>query len=287
VTDGVFIVGAGRAGRGLSRALRASGTDVIGLQGRRVELEPDVITAGPLPASLAGATVVIVAVRDGQLDDALGELAAAPLGTGAVVLHASGSADPRGLAALRARGHPCGTFHPLVPLADPARAAELLRGAWIGTDGDAAAIAAAERLAARLGAHVLRIPAGEKPAYHAAAVFASNFPTVLAAVAAQLLVRAGVAEGSAWGAIRALMRGAVANLDDATPAQALTGPIARGDVGTVRTHLAALESQPATRMLYANLSLAAVELARVGAAASDSVSGEISRLLGEAAGNER
>ncbi|HWE44363.1 MAG TPA: Rossmann-like and DUF2520 domain-containing protein [Gemmatimonadaceae bacterium] len=278
MTDAVFIVGAGRAGRGLSRALRASGTDVVGLHGRRVALDPDVVTAGPLPRTLAGASVVIVAVRDAQLDGALGELAGAPLGAGAVVLHASGSAEPRTLAPLRAAGHPCGTFHPLVPLADPSRAAALLRGAWIGTDGDREAVAAAVRLAARLGAHALRIPAGEKATYHAAAVFASNFPTVLAAVAARLLAGAGIAEDEAWGAVRALMRGAVANLDDATAAHALTGPIARGDVETIRKHLDALSSEPATRALYATLSLAAVELAR-GGGASDAASGEIRRLL--------
>ena len=282
MTDGVFILGAGRAGRGLSRALRASGVDVIGLHGRRAELGPDVITAGPLPTALADATVVIVAVRDGQLDDALGELAAATLAPGAVVLHASGSAEPRGLELLRAQGDPCGTFHPLVPLADPARAAELLRGAWIGTDGDREAIEAAERLARRLGAHTLRIPAGEKAQYHAAAVFASNFPTVLAAVAAQLLVGVGVGEEDAWGAIGALMRGAVANLDGATPAQALTGPIARGDVGTVRKHLEALASHPETLALYTALSRVAVELAERGEAPSQAL-GEIARLLGDAA----
>ena len=279
MTDAVFILGAGRAGRGLSRALRASGIDVIGLHGRRVEREPDVVTAGPLPATLGGAGVVIVAVRDGQLDQALGELATATLGAGTVVLHASGSAEPRGLQPLRALGHPCGTFHPLVPLADPARAPELLHGAWIGTDGDPEAIAMAERLAARLGAHALRIPAGEKAAYHAAAVFASNFPTVLAAIAAQLLASVGIAEDDAWGAIRALMRGAVANLDDATPAHALTGPIARGDVATVRKHLDALASHPATRELYATLSLAAVELAREGGASDAAPIGEIRRAL--------
>ena len=278
MTGGVFILGAGRAGRGLSRALRASGVDVIGLHGRRVELEPDVVTAGPLPAALAAASVVIVAVRDGQLEDALGEVAGAMLEEGATVLHASGSAEPRGLEPLRAGGHPCGTFHPLVPLADPARAAELLRGAWIGTDGDPAAIAAATALARRLGAHALRIPAGRKPAYHAAAVFASNFPTVLAAVASQLLVSTGIDEGDAWGAIRALMRGAIANLEDAAPASALTGPIARGDVETVKRHLGALAAAPETRALYATLSLAAVELARRGGTSEEALGG-ISRLL--------
>lgn len=278
MTGGVFILGAGRAGRGLSRALRASGVEVIGVHGRRAEQAPESVTAGTLPPALARAGVVLVTVRDGQLDGALGELARAPLAAGAVILHASGSADPNGLAALRALGHPCGTFHPLVPLADPARAAGLLRGAWIGTDGDAEAVAAASVLAGALGAKVLRIPPGAKGTYHAAAVFASNFPTVLAAVAAQLLVGAGIAEPEAWGAVQALMRGAVANLDAGSPSEALTGPIARGDAGTVRTHLAALEHEPAVRDLYAALSLVAVELARRGGTDRDAL-GEIAGQL--------
>ena len=266
MTPGVFILGAGRAGRGLSRALRASGVHVIGLHGRREEGEPDVVTSGPIPDAAHAADTILVAVRDGQLEEALGELAAAPLAAGAIVLHASGSAEPSALAQLRSAGHPCGTFHPLVPLADPARAAERLRGAWIGIDGDAGAIAVAEQLAERLGAHTLRIPAGEKAVYHAAAVIASNFPTVLAAVAVSLLGSVGMNERESWGAIRALMRGAVANLDTEVPARALTGPIARGDVETVQKHLAALEPHPATRELYAMLSRVAVELARTGGA---------------------
>jgi predicted short-subunit dehydrogenase-like oxidoreductase (DUF2520 family) len=266
VTPGVFILGAGRAGRGLSRALRASGVRVIGLHGRREEGEPDAVTAGAIPHAAHAADTILVAVRDGQLEEALGELAAAPLAAGAVVLHASGSAEPVALAQLRKAGHPCGTFHPLVPLADPARAAERLRGAWIGIDGDAGAIAVAEQLAERLGAHTLRIPAGEKAVYHAAAVIASNFPTVLAAIAVSLLGSVGMNERESWGAIRALMRGAVANLDTEAPARALTGPIARGDVETVQKHLAALESHPATRELYAMLSGVAVGLARTGGA---------------------
>jgi len=266
VTRGVFILGAGRAGRGLSRALRASGVHLIGLHGRREEREPDVVTAGAIPDAAHAADTILVAVRDGQLEEALGELAAAPLAAGAVVLHASGSAEPVALAELRKAGHPCGTFHPLVPLADPARAAERLRGAWIGIDGDPGAIEVAKQLAERLGAHTLRIPAGEKAAYHAAAVIASNFPTVLAAVAVSLLGSIGMNERESWGAIRALMRGAVANLDTDVPARALTGPIARGDVETVQKHLAALEPHPAALELYAMLSQVAVELARAGGA---------------------
>ena len=251
---------------------------VVGLHGRHAESGPDAVTAGDIPGSIAAANVVIVAVRDGQLGEALGELASARLAPGAAVLHASGSAEPA-LEALRSAGHPAGTFHPLVPIADPARAAELFRGAFVGLAGDAAAIAAGERLASRLGARTLRIPAGEKPTYRAAAVIASNFPTVLAALGARLLVGLGVSDGDAWDAIRALMRGAVANLDSDTPAHALTGPIARGDSETVRRHLDALETHPETGALYRALSAVAVEIAR-DAGTSEAALRRIERLLG-------
>ena len=280
MTGGVFILGAGRAGRGLSRALRASGIELAGLHGRRGEQSPDRVSAGAFPRAASDAAIVLVAVRDGQLEEALGELVAARLRADAVILHASGSAEPRALVGLRGMGHPCGTFHPLVPIADPARAAELLRGAWIGVDGDEGAIAASGALARALGAHTLRIPAGAKPAYHAAAVIASNYPTVLAATAARLLVDAGIGDGEAWGAIRALMRGAVANLDAETPARALTGPIARGDVATVKAHLDALDSRPEIRALYATLARAAVGVARQGGT-DEAPLGEIERLVSE------
>ena len=271
MTDRVFILGAGRAGRGLARALRASGVDVVGLHGRRAERGDDAVSAGAVPADALRATTVLVAVRDAQLEGALGEIGAAAFDRRVTVLHASGSAEPTTLAVLRAKGHPCGTFHPLVPIADPARAAELFKGAWVGVDGDAAAIATADRLAGRLGARTLRIPAGEKARYHVAAVLASNFPTVLATLAALLLTEAGVPASESWDAVRSLMRGAVLNLDTDTPLAALTGPVVRGDAETVTRHLAALAGAPELRRVYVELSRAAVEIARAGGASVDQV----------------
>ena len=261
MSERVFVLGAGRAGRGLFRAFRASGVDVVGLHGRRAETTPDRVTAGPIPEAIAGADVILVAVRDAQLDDALAEVGASRAPSDAVVLHASGSAEPAGLAALRARGHAAGTFHPLVPIADPARAAALFRGAWVGVDGDERAIGVARGLASKLGARALRIPAGSKARYHAAAVLASNFPTVLAALATQLLAGTGIREVEGWAAIRSLMHGAVSNLDSDAPAQALTGPIVRGDVETIGRHLAAIPPGE-LRDVYVALSRAAVGVAR-------------------------
>lgn len=278
MTEHVFILGAGRAGTGLARALRASGVDVVGLHGRHQHAGGDAVTTGALPPSLAGASVVLVTVRDAQIDAALEELLAAPPAPGAVVLHASGSAEPAALALVRAAGHPAGTFHPLVPIADPARAPELLRGAWIGIDGDERAREASTTLAAALGARVLDIPPGEKARYHAAAVMASNFPVVLLSLGEHLLEEAGLDPAAAHSALRPLFLATADNLRAHRGPRALTGPLVRGDAGTVRAHLAALGCDPAALAAYRALSLAALPLALEAGAPPDKIA-EIRRDL--------
>jgi len=249
----IFVVGAGRAGRALAAALTGTGATVVGVHGR---------VDGALPPHLARAGVVLVTVKDHDLPAALTALRAAPLAPGAVVLHASGASDPaEALDALRAAGHPVGTFHPLVPLADPSLAAEALAGAWIGLDGDALAIAAGERLAGVLGARVLVIPHGMKARYHAAAVMASNFPVVLAAVGIAQLEAIGIAPDAARGAVSGLLAAASRSLETMAPKDALVGPVARGDHGTVAGHVAALTDDPAALALYVACSWAAIELA--------------------------
>ncbi len=236
-TARVFVIGAGRAGRALAHAMRVARIDVVGLHGRR---PAEGTTWGEWPRSLGSATIVLVTVRDAELDGVLRDLLEAPLAAGAVVLHASGTTEPPALDALRAKGHPGGTFHPLLPLTDPTRATEQLKRAWIGIDGDEHARGAARDLATAIGARVLDIPDGAKARYHAAAVIASNFPIVLLAMATRVLTEAGVSEEAARGALGTLLTAAAENARAAEPSAALTGPVARGDVETVRAHLAAL-----------------------------------------------
>jgi predicted short-subunit dehydrogenase-like oxidoreductase (DUF2520 family) len=267
VTLRVAVVGPGRAGKSLASALRAAGVDVAGLAGRGDRIP--------------NANVILVTVRDGDLDAALGDLTSRGLEPGAIVLHASGVDDPAAaLDALRAGGHPAGTFHPLVPLADPEAGAAALRNAWIGVDGDPPAVAAGEHLALRLGAHVLRIPRGAKSGYHAAAVIAANFPVVLAAAAERELRHAGVEAGPARSAVAHLMRTSIDHLAGLGPERALTGPVARGDVGTIVRNLAALADDPLLRDLYVTASRLAVDLARARGTVSAERLDEIERALG-------
>jgi predicted short-subunit dehydrogenase-like oxidoreductase (DUF2520 family) len=258
----VFVLGAGHAGRGLARALRAAGASIVGLHGRAAERGLEPITAGALPQALRDAQIVLVAVRDAQLPEALRQLMAGPIADDAVILHASGSAPDSVFDGVRSSGHAAGTFHPLLPLAEPARAGTLLRGAWIGVAGDEKAVAEARTLAGMLGANTLDIPA-DRAAYHAAAVIASNLPTVLAASAVALLTAQGVPERTARAAVASLLAASAINLGEATPEAALTGPVVRGDVETIRRHLASLETVEREVLdTYRSLTRLAVVLAR-------------------------
>ncbi len=266
MSERVFILGAGQVGVGLFRAFRAAHVDVIGLHSRR---HSSVATSsGYLPSTIGDANAIIVAVRDDQIDDALAQLvdATAPSGrrrlaSGTVVVHTSGGAEPELLSRLRELGLSAGTFHPLIPFANPERAPELLRRAWIGIDGDDPARATSRRLAGHLGARTLDIPPGMKGIYHAAAVIASNFPVVLEAVASNLMAEVGIPERSAQQAVHSLMEAAISNTAGTSPESVLTGPVVRGDPDTVHRHLQALRHNPEARALYRRLSFAALEIA--------------------------
>lgn len=260
----VVLVGAGRAGRALTAALRAAGmrhalvdrTDIVEQHG------PPVFTSRA--DAVQQARAILVAVRDGQLDVALDELRLQDgVQRGQVVLQVSGSAEPAARDRITADGVHYGTFHPLLPLIDPSLAAFRLQGSVIGIEGDEWAYEVAARLAHRLGATTIEIPRDERAAYHAAAVIASNFPVTLAALAEGLLSRIGVDSVAAHRAVRALMAASVENLASAPRAlDALTGPIARGDVATVRAHTTALHGSRPYHDVYDVLSRATLALMR-------------------------
>ena len=262
----VAIVGAGRAGRALARAFRAGGVAVSALVARRPPSpdDPDAAVAGDVAVLCRDAAVVLLAVQDAALPAVVQLVADAGLLAPTVVLQLSGSAGSGVLAPVRARGHAAGTFHPLVPLLAPERGVDALRGAWVGTGGDALAVRAGDELAMAIGARTLTIPAGDdgRARYHAAAVVASNFPVLLASLAERLLCDVGVAKPAARDAVWQLMQAAVVNLRGRDPAEAITGPIARGDVATVQSHLRALSASPSALAVYRPLSRAMVDALR-------------------------
>jgi predicted short-subunit dehydrogenase-like oxidoreductase (DUF2520 family) len=233
----VAIVGRGRLGRTLAQLLPAAGHPTV-LVGRGEEVPP--------------AEVVLLCVPD----RAVAEVARA-LPVGPVVLHCAGALDTDVLLPHERRG----SLHPLMSFPGPEIAIPELQGTPAAVAGTDEARAVATRLATDLGLAPFEVP-GDRRLYHAAAVLAGNLAHVLVDEAARVLAAAGVDPEQAPGILIPLARRSVDNARFGL--DALTGPIARRDHGTLRAHLAALEEHDlrSTRTLYEALLKHA--LARLG-----------------------
>jgi predicted short-subunit dehydrogenase-like oxidoreductase (DUF2520 family) len=259
------ILGAGRMGQGLALALRGHRVVLVSRGGDRTE-------------AVREAEGVLLAVPDDAVTPLAAELAGErSVGAGHTVLHLSGLLDRRALAPLGDTGAGLGSFHPLQTIADPATAPERLAGAYAAIEGDERALDLGRRLADALGMVAVPIAAEGKAAYHAGATFAANYTTALMAVAERLATKAGIPADLAARIYLPLLRGAAANLD-AGPAAALTGPVRRGDVRTIRAHLGALTGSDAD--LYRLLALEALRLARE-AGLSREAAERVANALGE------
>jgi predicted short-subunit dehydrogenase-like oxidoreductase (DUF2520 family) len=279
----VAVLGAGRMGQGLALALRQGGLPAL-LWGRRTRaVVGDLpLQTGPVAKAIGRDGVVLLAVPDSAIAVIAADLAACGvLGPRHVVLHLSGLLDRTALAPLEPSGAALGSFHPLQTVADPVTAPERLQGSWVGIEGDPTAVATGLALAARLGLHPIELTAAQKPAYHAAAVMVANYVVTLVDTASRMVREAGIPAEAAARLYQPLLAGVTLNLAGSDPVRALTGPIVRGDVATVRRHLAALSGED--RRLYGELGRATLAVA-VRAGLAPGTAAELGRLLGEATG---
>jgi predicted short-subunit dehydrogenase-like oxidoreductase (DUF2520 family) len=248
-------------GQGLGLALKRRGYRVLLVnRSSRDVIAPLILHQGSLAEATSEAELVLIATPDDAIEEVAAELAArGGITHDQVILHLSGLLDRRALLPLEVSGAACGSFHPVQTVADPGSAAERLKGAYVGIEGDERALVAAERLANTLRMVPVRIPAEAKPAYHAGASFVANYTIALVGVAERLARSAGVPDEVAAKLYLPLLGGAVANLTALGPAASLTGAVRRGDVQTIRAHLQALG--PEDRELYRAVGRAAVALA--------------------------
>jgi predicted short-subunit dehydrogenase-like oxidoreductase (DUF2520 family) len=270
LSEKLGIVGAGRMGLALGAALhRAGAVERLVYYGRGIEPPPHPLFDGPGaagyrpgPASIAdGTTVLLLAVPDAALGDVAYDYAQAGVAPGGcAALHLSGALSTDVLAPLHGVGYAVGSFHPLQAVADRWQAGDRFTGSAFALAGDRAAIAAGRRLASALGGQTFVVPPHLRPVYHAAAVLASNYLLALISSATRMMGRIGLGEDEAFRALVPLVRGTVENLEQLGLSAALTGPIARGDVDTVRLHLARLSDEE--RALYCQLGRELLRLAR-------------------------
>lgn len=279
------IVGAGRLGTTLAAALVRRGWKLEVIVDRRAGAAREarrIIGAGrvstsPLAAAKAEGTVII-AVPDDSIAAVTATLALSGVSwTGRDVFHTSGRFTSGALIPLANRGARVASLHPVQSFPRKDLPASIFKGITWGIDGDRKAVKAAAAIARALGGRVLLL--GErtfgpdaslrdlyaihkkKRRYHAACVLASNALVALEWTAVEVLRSAGVSEEDAVRTLLPLAQGTLQNVKSLGPEKALTGPIARGDIYTVREHLIALRSDPAARQTYKALGRQTLRLA--------------------------
>lgn len=241
----VGIVGAGPVGTALGVAISRAGWPVTAVSSRDPGRRERFRALVPGSRAFADPAALIEAVELAILavpDDAIPEVAASiRVYSGQALVHTSGLLGAEVLQPSLSAGSQIGAFHPLVSFtADVGRSAAAIRGSTIALEGDPRLLALLAELAEALGAVPVRLPPGTKPAYHAAAVMASGGLVALLDAVARLGAVAGLDESGALAVYGRLVEQTLANAKASGVNASLTGPIARGDAGTVAAHIDAL-----------------------------------------------
>lgn len=273
---GIGVIGAGRVGAVLGAALRAEGHAITGayaVSDASRERAGQLLPGVPLldvPALVERSEMLLLAVPDDQL----GPLAAGIAETGMMpggqlVMHTSGRYGTDVLGPLAEAGSATLALHPAMTFTGTRADLARLIGCPMGITATAELLPVAAALAVELGGEAVVVAEGDRPLYHAALAHAGNHLVVLVDQARDALSRLGIEDPGAY--LRPLLEAA---LDESLRhgAKALTGPVLRGDAGTVSAHLGALRDLDATgapgdpmdtSATYRALALAALSRARL------------------------
>lgn len=261
----VFILGAGKVGSSLARALRAAGHDVSLRAARK-----------GVPRRKVVADLVILAVRDPSIADASRALAdAGVLDPRAIVVHTAGALGPEVLASLRHSVKGVGQMHPLYSFAATLVDPLVLQGASVLATGDGSAMRLVKRVSHDLGLRVMVVPKVDRVRYHAAAALLANGAATLAALATPLMIEAGIPKDRAPEALAALLRSVARNLVTVGVPRLLTGPVRRGDLEAIKRQGLLLSGS--ANEAFRGLLGAQIDLSRAVGDASDEALDAIAR----------
>ena len=260
------IVGAGKVGGTLAHLSHAQGYHVAAVSSRdraHASALADAVDARLVstPAEvIERADLTLLTIPDDAIVSVAEMLPAATSRTPKAIIHTSGAHSLDALAPLAGRGFLTGSLHPAYPFSG---VVESLAGVGFAVEASGEPLDTwLHELVAALDGRAIPIPPGGKAIYHAALSIASNYTVTLYAIAEHLLASLGADRADAAAAIQPLLAGTVENIRQHGIPDALTGPIVRGDAGTVAAHLAALEAyDPQVARLYRGLARATLPLA--------------------------
>ena len=259
-------IGAGTTGTALAVRLSQKGCPVVAVSSRTLSSAQKL--AGLVPNCGVCHTAQEVAEAAGLVfittpDDVIAQVCSeVQWHEGQSVVHCSGAHSVDVLEPARRLGAAVGSFHPLQTFADVDQAIENLPGSTFALEAREPLLSTLKELTSLLNGNWVELKPGDKVLYHAAAVFACNYLVTLVNLALDLWQDLGVSSKEATRALLPLLRGTINNIDNIGLPDCLTGPVARGDSGTIERHLSALEIRnPSLLTTYKELGLQTIPIA--------------------------
>jgi predicted short-subunit dehydrogenase-like oxidoreductase (DUF2520 family) len=256
MANSLAIVGAGRVGRALGKLLHLAGWRIGAVVTRNIGAAKKAarfIGAGRPVAGISreilAAQVVLLATPDDQLSFVAQKivrlLGREPQNAlhGMIFLHTSGALDSEVLESLRKRGAAVASMHPLQTFSGVG--VPPLEGKFFAVEGDERAVRAARKMARSFGAKPVKLGAGRKVLYHAAAALAAGHVLAVEEAATRLLMSAGMPRRQAMQSLLGLTRQVLENYERLGTRVAWTGPLARSDFRVVAAHQSAMRDFPA------------------------------------------
>jgi predicted short-subunit dehydrogenase-like oxidoreductase (DUF2520 family) len=258
----ISIIGAGVVGSAVGRLLRERGYEIQSVVSRSMKnaaAAASFIGAGEPgtdpAAGASGADWIFITTPDKAIQGTCEKIAqGGGFGKGSLAVHMSGALGSKVLDSARKAGAGALSIHPMQSLASSEQAVKNFPGSYFSIEGDARAVPEGKEIVEALGGLLVMIPGEQKALYHAGAAVASNYLVAVLDFAVMIYEALGMKRDEAVKAIMPLVRGTVKNVERVGVPDALTGPIARGDVETVEGHLEVLKKDlPEMLPLYTAL----------------------------------
>jgi len=292
MSNKVAIIGAGRVGGAVGRLLAQAGYSVTAVATRNQgTAEQARVFIGAVAAmtdavkAAASADIVLITTPDGAIKFVCNSIAAGKgFRTGAVVVHMSGAQTLDLLEAAKGSRAYRAVIHPLQSVPGMELGVKNIPGSYFRVETDPEAAQTARELVKALGGIELKMPKwgsgkGSAALYHAGAVAVSNFFVALVDFGLRYYQALGADNKEALKAVLPLIKGTLANIESAGIPDALTGPIMRGDVETVRGHIEAMKvSAPELLPLYRELARHTALVAQEKNSITPQTAAEIKRL---------
>ena len=263
------IIGAGMVGTAIGYLLKKAGYEIVAIADksaaalRRAQSYTGGKACRKPQEVLREADCILITTPDDIILSVCKDIARSPLIKDKYIFHMSGAGGLDLLDPAKKAGAAVGSIHPLQSFSSVDNAIQNIPSSYFGITVDAKAKTQAETIVLALGGKPIYISSQQKSLYHAAACVASNYLVSLLNVVESIYQSIGINENDAKNAYLPLIYGSLKNIELSGSVQALTGPIARGDSGTIQKHVDAINANlPQYASLYSSLGLVTVKLAR-------------------------